>query len=62
MSASNLNHTASATSPLLQKIGGYAGTGAEISAFDPDTQRLFVVSGGAEIEVLDLSDPTNPSL
>lgn len=47
---------------FLSKIGGFSGTGAEISAFDPTTQRLFVISGGTELQILDLSDPTNPTL
>jgi Ca2+-binding RTX toxin-like protein len=51
----------------LQPIGRYE-TGifdegaAEISAYDPITQKLFVVNGFSEsIDVLDLSDPTNPT-
>ncbi len=35
-----------------------AGGTAEITAYDPDTQRLFVTTVGA-IEVLDFSDPEN---
>ena len=52
----------------LNPIGTFA-TGvfdegaAEISAFDPSSQRLFVVNGDSNgIDVLDLSDPTNPAL
>ncbi|GAB4371730.1 MAG: hypothetical protein Kow00121_13510 [Elainellaceae cyanobacterium] len=61
MTAANSNNFQNVSS-LLQKIGGFSGSGAEISAFDPESQRLFVVSGGAEVQVLDLSDPTNPTL
>ncbi|MEM9450411.1 MAG: choice-of-anchor I family protein [Cyanobacteria bacterium P01_E01_bin.6] len=36
---------------------------AEINAYDPDSQRLFVVNSDATtLDVLDLSDPTNPTL
>ena len=35
--------------------------GAEITSYDPDTQRAFVVNSGAgTVDVLDLSDPANP--
>ncbi|MGG6240907.1 choice-of-anchor I family protein [Nodosilinea sp. AN01ver1] len=34
--------------------------GAEISAYDADSQRLFVVSGEPTLQVVDLSDPTVP--
>ncbi|MCB1092349.1 MAG: choice-of-anchor I family protein, partial [Verrucomicrobiae bacterium] len=43
----------------LGTLGGLAG--AEISAFDPASERLFVTSG-AGLQVIDLSDPANPSL
>ena len=46
----------------LQKIGGFAGEGAEISAYDPTTKRLFVISGGTELQVLDLNNPSQPKL
>jgi len=46
---------------LINKIGGFASTnGAEIPAFDPSTDRLFVVAGDG-IEILDLADPTTPT-
>ena len=52
----------------LKPLGTYA-TGvfaegaAEIVAHDPATQRLFVVDGaGGLIDVLDISDPANPTL
>ena len=36
---------------------------AEIAAFDPGTDRLFVTNGQTgQIDILDLSDPTSPSL
>ncbi|MBE9053702.1 choice-of-anchor I family protein [Nostocales cyanobacterium LEGE 11386] len=36
---------------------------AEIPTYDPATQRLFVVNAGAKtIDVIGISDPTNPSL
>ncbi|ELS02889.1 hypothetical protein Xen7305DRAFT_00026070 [Xenococcus sp. PCC 7305] len=37
--------------------------GAEISAYDPDSQSLFVVNAFTNaIDILSLADPTNPSL
>ncbi|WP_211212040.1 choice-of-anchor I family protein [Flexithrix dorotheae] len=37
--------------------------GAEIPAYDPATKRLFVTNGGTGmIDMLDLSDPANPTL
>jgi predicted extracellular nuclease len=55
-------------SPIrLTPVGTYA-TGifdesaAEIPAYDPASQRLFVVNANsASVDVLDLSDPTNPT-
>lgn len=46
----------------LEKMGGYVGSGAEISAFDTRSDRLFVISGGTQIEILDFSDPYAPTL
>lgn len=46
----------------LTKIGGFATSGAEISAYDPATKRLYVTGAGASVVVLDLTDPTNPTL
>lgn len=51
----------------MELIGRYEspdGEGAaEISAFDPESQRLFVTNGATgEIDALDLSDPTMPVL
>ncbi|ESA36976.1 endonuclease exonuclease phosphatase [Leptolyngbya sp. Heron Island J] len=36
-------------------------SGAEITAFDPISNRLFVVDGGSTLQVFDLSDPANPT-
>jgi DNA-binding beta-propeller fold protein YncE len=52
----------------LEPIGTYESgqfdvSAAEIIAHDPKTQRLFVVNAGSEtIDVLDISDPTTPTL
>ncbi len=53
----------------LSLIGRYTGSApfdegaAEIVAFDAGTQRVFVTNANAKtIDVLDLSDPTNPTL
>lgn len=56
---------ATPASLTLEKIGGYTHTGgeasAEITAHDPLSQRLFVVNGAlGSVDVLDLSDPSNP--
>lgn len=60
--------TAPANALNLKPIGTY-NTGifdegaAEISAYDPITQRLFITNANANtIDVLSISDPTNPSL
>ena len=45
----------------LAEIGRYDATGAEISVYDPTTKRLYVTGAGANVEVLNLSDPANPS-
>lgn len=46
---------------LFSRIGGAAlDGGAEINAFDPLSQQLFVVSGDPEVQIVDLSDPTTP--
>lgn len=45
----------------LTELGSVTGVPAEISAFDPASQRLFVVSGTApQVTIIDLSDPANP--
>jgi 5'/3'-nucleotidase SurE len=36
--------------------------GAEILAYDPTRQALYVISGGSELQVLDASDPTDLSV
>ena len=51
----------------IAKIGGYQSSGgvgaSEIPAYDPLTKRAFVVNGAlGTVEVLDLSDPTQPAL
>ena len=51
----------------LEKVGGFAHSGgassAEITAYDPLSKRLFVINGAlGSVDVLDLSDPTAPSL
>ena len=46
----------------IEKAGGYTGTGAEISAYDADSERMFVVTGGTSVDILDFSDPYAPSL
>lgn len=53
---------------VLEKIGGFSGSGSEVSAYDPASKRLFVVAGTDEVTgprpllVLDLSNPAVPSL
>ncbi len=57
----------SAPAPTLEtkfsRVGGLGDplTGAEITAFDPNTNQLFVTSGDG-LQVIDLSDPTNPTV
>ena len=48
---------------LFERIGGASQlSGAEISAFDPNSDRLFVVDGSANLQIFDLSDPSSPAL
>ncbi len=53
---------------ILSKIGGFSGSGSEVSAYDPASKRLFVVAGTDEtagprpLLVLDLSNPATPTL
>ncbi|WGV25232.1 choice-of-anchor I family protein [Halotia branconii] len=60
--------TAPAEAVSLKTLGTYSTGffdegGAEIPTYDPLTQRLFVVNGGAKtIDVISISDPTKPSL
>lgn len=44
----------------LEWLGRYQAGGAEISAFDSATRRLFVTGSGGIVEVLDLSNPAYP--
>jgi hypothetical protein len=54
---------ASSDSLQFSELGRFYGSGAEISAFDPITKRLFVTDGGnGFVQVVDLADPTNPQL
>ena len=58
--------TTSPTNDLRFNVQGALGAagglvGAEISAFDPGSDRLFVTSSSG-LQVIDLSDPTAPSL
>jgi predicted extracellular nuclease len=46
---------------ILQRIGAYYGRGADISAYDPGSKRLFVVTGGPTLQVLDLINPSSPT-
>ncbi|MEX0270037.1 choice-of-anchor I family protein [Leptolyngbyaceae cyanobacterium UHCC 1019] len=52
----------SANGGVLRPISTFAGAGAEISAYDPATKRLFVSGGRTTLQVLDLSNPSNPTL
>ena len=48
--------------PFLNRIGSFSSAiGAEIAAYDPARQVLYVVSGGTEIEVIDISTPQSPT-
>ncbi|MEM8739109.1 MAG: choice-of-anchor I family protein [Planctomycetota bacterium] len=67
--AAVLGLTGRATAQIaLTPIGSYGAgvfdeSAAEIAAFDPGTAQLFVVNGAASvIDVLDISDPTLPTL
>jgi len=56
------NVRANGNSVHLEEIGRYDTVGAEISAYDPAMKRLYVTGAGANVEVLDLSDPSSPTL
>ena len=44
----------------LKKLGSIATSGAEISAFDPSSRRLFVTdAGGSRVHIVDAADPAN---
>ncbi|PRP90218.1 hypothetical protein ENSA5_66790 [Enhygromyxa salina] len=47
----------------MYETGIFDESAAEITAFDPASARLFVVNGAdASVDVLDLTDPTTPTL
>lgn len=47
-----------ASTPIhLRWLTRYQGSGAEISAYDPLTKRLFVAGAGSQVDVLDFSNP-----
>lgn len=46
----------------MSRIGHVSVLGPEMAAYHPGSKRLFVVSGGSKVEVINLSDPTNPIL
>src|SRR5262245_1574625 len=59
--AVNLNYLGGYNSGVFDAVG--AGGGAEISAHDPETQRLFVVNVATNsIDVVDISNPASPTL
>ena len=52
---------------LVVNIAGFSkisntdlSSGAEISAFDPTTKKLFITGGNDQVGIVDLTDPTNP--
>ncbi|HLO88904.1 MAG TPA: choice-of-anchor I family protein [Nostocaceae cyanobacterium] len=55
------NDTANNSSVFLTRISGFSGTGAEITDYDPTSKRLFVVDGTAFVQIINLSDPSNPT-
>lgn len=62
-----LTATAQSGAPTLTVLGTYATNlfdagGAEIPAYDPQTQRVFVVNGeDRAVDVLDISNPASPT-
>lgn len=47
----------------LSELGRYQGEGAEISAYDPASKRLFVTDAeNAKVDIVDLADPAAPAL
>jgi hypothetical protein len=46
----------------LNRIGSYAGSGSEIAAYDASTQQVYIVTGGDDMEILDISNPITPTL
>ena len=63
-----MSHSASAVTTsgmglhyLGRWVSGSGIGGAEISAFDPASQRIFVTNGATnQIDIVDISDPTSP--
>jgi len=63
-----MSHSASAVTTsgmglhyLGRWVSGSGIAGAEISAFDPASQRIFVTNGATnQIDIVDISDPTSP--
>jgi YVTN family beta-propeller protein len=48
---------------FLTQIGRFQHNGAaEIPSFDPVSRRAFVVNGGTTVDILDLTNPANPTL
>ena len=46
---------------FLERIGSFTSDiGAEITAFDPTTEAVFMVSGDTQVQVISLADPSNP--
>ncbi len=65
--AASSSSEATPASLNLRKIGGFQHDGgassAEITAYDPASKRLFVVNGAlGTVDVLNLADPTQPTL
>lgn len=50
------------SSSMLTKIGGVQLGGAEISAYDKLSKRLFVVDGTSSLRIVDLTNPAAPAL
>jgi phosphodiesterase/alkaline phosphatase D-like protein/2',3'-cyclic-nucleotide 2'-phosphodiesterase (5'-nucleotidase family) len=46
----------------LKPIGRFKGEGAEIVAYDPTSQRIFITNGTGAIDVVSIADPTAPEL
>ena len=46
----------------LSKVGSITTSGSEIAAHDPVSQTLWIVTGGDFLEVLDITNPTSPTL
>jgi DNA-binding beta-propeller fold protein YncE len=46
----------------LNRIGSYTGSGSEIAAYNASIKRLYIVTGGPYLEILDISNPITPTL